>query len=665
MTEFQQFSKAVHARFTALVAMGELYVSQVTGDDLWANYLEGFPADTNPIFRERTEHDCSCCRNFIKNLGRVVAISDAKILTVWEELGDLPYPYDIVASYLDSVIKGNHVEGVYRTTENSYGAEQTLEHLEDGQVRRWNHFHGMVPAFAFSKAADELRGTANSTIGVVFRGLQEITSEAIQTVIDLIDAKALYRGDEFAPAVRQFQTMSTAFQGMHPAEQRLFAQQCYKLPGARIRNTAIGTLLQELSSGMDLEDAVKRFEAMVAPTNYKRTTALITPLMIGNAVHKLEELGLASAIKRRFAKISDITINNVIWADGSAKAQMKGDLASLLMASPQVKTGAYMKPAVDISIEHFMDKVVPTAFEMSVLFKNGLINNLASLTAPVDESVGNLFQWDNNFGWSYNGNITDSITEKVKRAGGATEGKLRVSLAWFNPDDLDLHCVCPDGHVHYANKMGVLDVDMNAHGPKSATDPVENMNWANPADGKYRVYVNQFNKRTSDRPGFVLEVKNNGNLTQYSFAQQVSGNSVYLEFDLVNGVIQNLKTHPGLVGEGIKQDVWGLRTETFVKVSTLMFSPNYWDGNQKGNKHWFFMLDGCLNDQPTRGIYNEFLKPELQEHRKVFEVLGAQTMCPVVPDQLSGLGFSSTKREVVTVKVVSSTGSEVLYNVNF
>lgn len=33
------------------------------------------PAGTNPIFRERTEHDCSCCRNFVKNLGNVVAKS--------------------------------------------------------------------------------------------------------------------------------------------------------------------------------------------------------------------------------------------------------------------------------------------------------------------------------------------------------------------------------------------------------------------------------------------------------------------------------------------------------------------------------------------------------------------------------------------------------------
>ena len=43
-----------------------------------------------------------------------------------------------------------------------------------------------------------------------------------------------------------------------------------------------------------------------------------------------------------------------------------------------------------------------------------------------------------------------------------------------------------------------------------------------------------------------------------------------------------------------------------------MLSPNYWDNNSVGNKHWFFVLEGIKNDKPTRGIYNEFLSAELE-----------------------------------------------------
>ena len=57
----------------------------------------------------------------------------------------------------------------------------------------------------------------------------------------------------------------------------------------RIRNTAIGTLLTDLSDGTPLEIAVKAFEAKVAPTNYKRTTALITPGMVKEAMKTIAE----------------------------------------------------------------------------------------------------------------------------------------------------------------------------------------------------------------------------------------------------------------------------------------------------------------------------------------------------------------------------------------
>ena len=33
-----------------------------------------------------------------------------------------------------------------------------------------------------------------------------------------------------------------------------------------------------------------------------------------------------------------------------------------------------------------------------------------------------------------------------------------------------------------------------------------------------------------------------------------------------------------------------------------------------GNRHTFFVLHGAKNDEPTRGIYNEFLHPRLEPH---------------------------------------------------
>ena len=77
-------------------------------------------------------------------------------------------------------------------------------------------------------------------------------------------------------------------------------------------------------------------------------------------------------------------------------------------------------------------------------------------------------KWDNNFSWSYSGEVTDSIKERVKAAGGNVTGDLCCRLAWDYTDDLDLFIVEPDGgKIYFGNRGtpsrngGKLDVDAN------------------------------------------------------------------------------------------------------------------------------------------------------------------------------------------------------------
>lgn len=45
---------------------------------------------------------------------------------------------------------------------------------------------------------------------------------------------------------------------------------------ARIRNTAIGTLLVNISSGLELDDCVTAYERIMAPENYQRPKSIVT-----------------------------------------------------------------------------------------------------------------------------------------------------------------------------------------------------------------------------------------------------------------------------------------------------------------------------------------------------------------------------------------------------
>lgn len=670
MSQFQAFAKAVEARFRAM-SSGELFSTDV--EDLFGTYLGAFPVGSNPIFRTRTEHDCSCCKNFVRNIGHLIALKDGKVETVWDvDPNLLPFPYDVVAAKLAQIVRKAAIVSVFRTKEGRYGAEASSE-LMEGRAHRWHHFWCDVPAKFRSTRPEEARGQINTVAQVFRRGLEELSLDAIDTVIDLINQNSLYRGAEHLSAVKAFRKLHHGYpRDASAAEKDVYVWSNINDPAARFRNTVIGTLVIDLSAGEELDKAVRSFESKVAPQNYKRTTALITPKMIDQAVDKLKELGLESAIERRFARIEDVSVNNVLFVDNSVKGRMKDGLAGLLM--DQVKTPKVdIKGAEPIKIADFLSSVVPQASSIDLLVSNKHLSNFMSLTAPVHADAGRLFKWDNGFAWSYDGDAADSIKQRVKKAGGRVDGAMRVSLAWFNYDDLDLHVIEPRGgqHISYMNKgrigemRGVLDVDMNIS--PTTREPVENIVWTNrPRDGVYKVAVHSYTKRESLDVGFTLEVEYDGRIEHYTHAAAVtSRNQVQaLEITVRDGRVVSIAALKGLVGGSLSQEKWGVNTETLVPVNTLLASPNHWDGQGVGNKHWFFILKGCLNPEPVRGIYNEFLKGELEPHRKVFEVLGAKTKCPVVPQQLSGIGFSSTRADEATV-VVKGARINKAFNITF
>lgn len=689
MSDFSSFSEQLRQRFEAL-SQHELYTVAITGDEVWAAYLAAFPEGTNPIFRERTEHDCSCCRQFIRNLGNVVAIIDGVVHSLWSEWEDSPAPYNVVALKLAQLIESRSIDSLYRTTETKFGQVKSNELLADGSVRTWNHFHAPVAKKFQTDSPAQVIGDFNTTVEVFHRGLNELNCGAFETVVGLIEANNLYRGEEFLGSVKQFQNALRLYNKQNDEGKELLVWMNASLPVARFRNTAIGTLLVDLSAGMDLEAAVRSFESKVAPTNYKRTTALITPRMIDDAMKTIDLLGIRECLDRRFAKLSDVSVNNVLWVDGSVQDKMKDGLAALLKESVAV-TAPAKEVATPISIADFMALVVPKATTISALVRNNLQKNLVSLTAPVHDWEASIFKWDNAFAWSYNGNITDSdIRRQVQELGGRVDGVFRFSHSWNydkrNASLMDLHVFMPGSDVaagssvndDYGNNQrvgwnnrihgvsgGVQDVDYTEEAPAGYV-PVENITFPSMEklkDGQYICKIHNWRLRSPTVGGFRAEIEFGGNVFQYELDRPLK-NKEWVTVAVATLKKGEFSIEHKLPSATSSQSVWGIKTEQYVKVETLMYSPNHWDDKAFGNRHWFFMLEGCLNNEPTRGIYNEFLDSALDKHRKVFEVLGAKTMCPPTAEQLSGLGFSSTKGESLQVQVTEGNRRNT-YLINF
>ena len=540
--------------------------------------------------------------------------------------------------------------------------------MPDGSTRQWNHLYVNLPVtYRFNERTSRFdslaafKGDVVARRGVFMRSLTELKTEAVETVIDLIEDNNLYRGSEFLKNLQEFLNVKKSVEGITNLENYCWLH--YDNPIAKIRNTAMGTLLINLSEGMDLERAVKAYENIMAPTNYKRPNALITKKQIAQAQKTVEELGLVDALPRRHAQVEDISVNDVLFVNrDTAKRMIGGSMLDMLSADKPVNPKEFTK-ATEVTIEQFLNDILPGSTNVEALVENNHIPNFVTLTAPVNKDAGNLFKWNNNFAWVYNGSVADSFKEKVKAAGGNVEGFMRCSLHWFNYDDLDLHVKEPTGyHIYYSNRRsnatgGYLDVDMNA-GSGKTRDAVENIVWTDRsklAPGRYTVFVNQFNKREGIDVGFEFEIEVDGELHKFAYDKVVKGNVTVAYIDVSRNGITVSPVLPSNASYKSKTE-WSIDTMKFQKVSCIMLSPNHWEGNSVGNKHYFFMLDGCKNPDPVRGFFNEYLRADLEkDHRRVFEALASKAKTEYSDNQLSGLGFSNTQRNELIVKVDNKT----------
>lgn len=638
-------------------------------DYLYQLYLDSFPTGTNPIFRQRTEHDCSTCRHFIKEIGGVVFIDDdLKLHTMWEFETRDP-KYGPVAIALDKYVRSRQIRGIYIGQTRRVGAVSNMDNVLD---IKWDHFIVDLPSPFVARQSDSIatmKGQYRDTAHVFRRSMEEISMDAVDTVRELIASNTLYKGAEWKQAMTDFRTYKAAFDNLADEQKILyswlFAGRVGPVVG-RIRNHSIGTLLVNISEGMDLDAAVSAYEKIVAPANYKRPKAIFTAKMLEDAQKKITDLGYLDSLPRRYAKLDDIRVNNILFSNKDAAKRIGGTVFDEMMADAKTTPKKFDR-VEEIPVEKFISDVLPSAHELEAYVENRHAENFVSLISPVNSDAPSMFKWNNAFSWAYTGNITDSdVKQNVKNAGGRVDGVLRFSIQWndleeYSRNDLDAHCYEPGGYEIFfcqprAGDGGNLDVDITH--PDHGVPAVENITWPDKRrmkPGVYRFFVHQYANR-GGRDGFRAEIEFEGQIFKFDYRKELLQGKDVLVADVTLDKNGNFSIKPYLQSETASREVWGVKTMQFVPVSVVMYSPNYWDEQTGiGHKHVFFMLKGCANPEEPNGFYNEFLKNELLDHKRVFEALGGKMKVQFVEDQLSGIGFSTTKRNDLIVKVKGAT----------
>lgn len=674
MSEFTKFQSAIQKNFNVL-KNGELFVTITEPEDrdaMWEFYLDAFPEGTNEIFRERREYDCQCCRQFIRNAASIVAVVEGKLVSLFDYVDTGIEKYDIVSSKMAEYVKARPIANKFLYFESSLGTEKSRV-IESDELKIYNHFYLELPEkFVNNQNAGSVLSNARSTKEVLMRGLDEITMDAIEIAIELIEDEsgAIYRGEEKLWLIKAFKTIKKQYEET-PEELRdnfcWDASTSIDITVSKIRNDVIGTLLVDLSDqDVDLAVACRKYGSKM--DGYQEPKSIATKKQRENAKAEIISAGLGDSIARRRAVLDDITINDVLFIDRNIKEREDGVLGmldDLIDEAPVVPKS--LDKLEEVGIEKFMSNILPNAERLEIMMENKHQGNLMCLTAPVNADAKPLFKWHNGFGWDYFGSKADSMRQLVKDAGGHVDGDSNFRICWNenndNRSDLDAHCLEPNGNlIYYPSKgqvhrsSGKLDVDIQSPGIKTAVENITHFDRNKMPEGIYKYMVHGFSVDRNAKSGFRAELELDGQITEFVYNKPVKSDEKIVVAEVKFSRKDGFKIVKSLPSTTTTKEIWGVKTHQFTDVKMVMNSPNYWEsGNQAGNMHRFFILNGCENPEDVKGFHNEYLRGDLKEHRKTFAMIASKMNAPAIAGQLAGLGFSSTQRNDMIVRVTGKS----------
>jgi hypothetical protein len=548
--------------------------------------------------------------------------------------------------------------------------------VSPGERVTFSHLHLRLPnqfVDNSGKSIETISAGFRDAKNVFKRAMGEIPLDTLELVKDLINQNSLLDGQTHLYKVEKFIELKRQYLALPINElviDNWYWIASYNNQFAKFRNELIGKLCTELAEGRELNEACQSWNKLVDPINYMKTTAPITNRQIAEAKQFVEDGGYTESFDRRFANMDDIKASEIKYMNvGDGKLKNVSMFDTVKSTSTRHKRSEF-DGIEEVSIEKFMQDIRPTCTSVEAYLVNTHEGNLMSLTTANNKSSKQIFKWNNNFSWTFNGNLAgkSQIKQAVKGRGGNVEGILRASMHFPNTtDDYDLHLKEPRGYeIYYGNRRsispcsGTLDLDaQGCDGHQTPENRVENIIYTDKnrmTPGEYKIYAHNYSGRAFHTP-FDIEIEINGDITTATLDKPSSSNTVniaIIKYDGKNFDIVFDEDMRIIESKTISREIYGLQTNEFHKVNLICVSPNHWDDNNIGNKHYFFMLDGCKSPSSIRSFHNENLLPELAQHRKVLEILGAVNMIQSTDKQLSGIGFNATVHDELIVRLQGS-----------
>ncbi len=363
------------------------------GSPLFTTDAEGlFDAYLNAMPKLRRQHyTCHACRHFVERFGNLVTIAPdgSTAPALWDE-ADAPKPYKAAVAAMAKLVRRAKVTGVFLSSDKVYGQPVTGV---------WAHmavtpskaaiFHRLTQT-PFQAAAEKSEDYRN-----VSRALAEFTPPMLAQALTLLRSEALYRSEKVlgqAEWLAGLHTARDAALGSRRNNVTWLAVATAPAGFCHPRSSMIGTLLDDIANGLPFADVSRKFAEKMHPLQYRRPTAAPAAGNIAQAEKIIEQMGLANALRRRYARVSDIVW---IWEPAAAKAVEKaGGVFSHLKPkdSTPEPIAANTMPALTVTWVKFFANVLRGAERIELYVPSR--GNFCGLVTAADPDAPPILQWD-------------------------------------------------------------------------------------------------------------------------------------------------------------------------------------------------------------------------------------------------------------------------------
>lgn len=382
---YENWLELIQKRFASI---GNTPLFATDASDLWQAYLDGFDSD------HRQVHNCSTCRHFIQRYGGLVTIDErGNTKPVFWIVEDAPAAYQPGVAALRQRVQQAKITGVFLSSREGWGTGVTgpWKHLAVSPLRDRIHRNPVLPAAA--AIAEKREDHKNVT-----RALAEFSAAVIAQALSLLNSDSLYRSEKvIGPAKWLAELHESCNKGK--AENVIWRAVATAPAGfCHPRSSMIGSLLEDLASGLPFTTVSRRFADKMHPLSYQRPQAAPSAGTIIQAEKLVAQLGIARSLERRFARADEI---QTVWASKPAP-KPRGGVFGHLLSKGKERSSKLNVPAQVITWEKFSRTVLHGATSMELMVPNS--GDFTAIVTAEHFDAPPILQWDtqerrNPFSW--------------------------------------------------------------------------------------------------------------------------------------------------------------------------------------------------------------------------------------------------------------------------